>query len=299
MPFEFFKGKKFSKKRLVIIGRANQIIDEYVQQEFTLTLRQLYYQFVARDLIPNNAPEYKRLGDITNDARLAGEIDWDAIEDRTRNLKSNTHWEDPEEIVRACAHWFLLDKWAVQPTRVEVWIEKEALIGVIEPICRELDVPYFACRGYNSQSEQYKAGKRFEDYLLKGQDVLVLHFGDHDPSGLDMTRDNRDRLEFFSKCDIVENDAELTIKRLALNIDQVETYKLPPNAAKFKDTRAKKYISKYGKNSWELDALEPGIISDLVKANVLAVRDEEIWSESCKIEKKHKETLFEAAVNLG
>src|SRR5205085_3197993 len=128
----------------------NEIIAEYDQQGFDLTLRQLYYQFVSRDLLSNRQSEYDRLGCIVNDARLAGLIDWNAITDRTRNLRSLAHWDEPTDIIRACASQYRIDKWARQPCRVECWIEKDALVGVIAGICEELDIPYFSCRGYNS-----------------------------------------------------------------------------------------------------------------------------------------------------
>ena len=127
MPKLAYVSKDFSAKSLATIDLANRIIDEYRAQGYTLTLRQLYYQFVARDLIPNRVQEYKRLGSVVNDARLAGLIDWEAIEDRTRNLRSLAHWTSPDSIVEACASQYRIDKWARQPVRVEVWIEKEAL----------------------------------------------------------------------------------------------------------------------------------------------------------------------------
>ena len=143
-----------------------------------MTLRQLYYQFIARDMLPdswidaeynlkerppadtkNTLKNYKRLGDVISDGRLAGKIDWDAIEDRTRNLLSSPHWSSPGSIVRLCRS---IRRRPVgrQENYVEVWVEKEALIGVLEGVCTELDVPYFACKGYTSQSEMWGASQR-------------------------------------------------------------------------------------------------------------------------------------------
>jgi hypothetical protein len=154
---------------------------------------------------------------IINDARLAGRIDWDAIEDRTRNIHRSPSWDDPSEIVTACAAQYREDLWGDQCWRPEVWIEKDALVGVIEPVCERYRVPFFACRGYTSQSEQYRAGKRFEGVQNKGQKPIVLHLGDHDPSGIDMTRDNTDRLKMFAGEDV-------EVRRLALNMDQVRRH---------------------------------------------------------------------------
>ena len=253
-------NKNFSKKSLAIIMTANQIIEEYVAQGYDLTLRQIYYQFVARDIIPNKDSEYKRLGSIINDARLAGLIDWDYIQDRTRNLQSLSHWKSPKEIIDTAAKSYRLDKWKNQPYRIEVWIEKDALVGVIESVCDKYDVPYFSCRGYTSQSEMWRASERMNnDY--EGQETIILHLGDHDPSGIDMTRDIQDRLYIFE----VDN---IEVIRIALNQVQIKKYNPPPNPAKITDSRAVKYIERYGYDSWELDALEPSVITRLIEDNI-------------------------------
>src|SRR6185295_4699456 len=111
-PMICYEDKKFGVERLAMIAKANQIIAIYAAQGYDLTLRQLYYQFVSRDLIANKTTEYKRLGSIINDARLAGLIDWSAIEDRTRNLASLSHWDNPSDIVTSAANSYRVDKWA-------------------------------------------------------------------------------------------------------------------------------------------------------------------------------------------
>jgi hypothetical protein len=268
---EKFISKRFNASSEIIIEQANDIIKEYSDEGMVLTVRQLYYQFVSRDFIPNNMRAYKRIVNIVNDARLAGRIDWNAIEDRTRNLQSIGTWNEPSDIIETCLHAYKTDKWRDQDYYVEVWIEKEALTGVIAPICGKLEVPYFACRGYVSQSEQWRAGKRYE---RMGKECIVIHLGDHDPSGIDMTRDNQDRLSMLS------NQANVTVERIALNMPQIRLYNPPPNPAKLTDSRASNYISHFGKSSWELDALEPRVIQNLIRDTVLSYRDEEVWNES-------------------
>ena len=147
MPKIAYIDKSFRDSTLGAIAQAETIIQEYQSQGFTLTLRQLYYQFVARDLIRNSQREYKRLGSIINDARLAGLIDWYSIEDRTRFLRGLNSWDSPEEIIQETASNYHRDRWNGQKWRPEVWIEKDALVGVIEGVCNELDIDYFACRG--------------------------------------------------------------------------------------------------------------------------------------------------------
>lgn len=278
MPYICYQERKFSASSEAIIGVAEKICTEYAEQGYTLTLRQLYYQFVARDIVPNTMQEYKRIGSVINDARLAGRLDWDSIEDRTRNLEELPTWGSPKDILKATAEQFRYDWWDSQDFRIEVWVEKEALIGVIERVANRYRVPYFACRGYASQSELWRAGQRFSGHSDKGQAVKVLHLGDHDPSGIDMTRDNDDRIQMFSDA------ADVEVIRLALNENQVEQYNPPPNPAKLTDSRATGYINKFGDKSWELDALDPKVIDDLISNEIENYIDGDRWAEAKKRE---------------
>lgn len=142
-----YKDIRFHGKSLETIERVNAIVAEYEAQGYELTLRQVYYQLVARGFIPNNERSYKNLGSLINDGRLAGLIDWYAIVDRTRNLRRNNHWENPESVIDSARYSYMLDRWKNQPNYVEVWVEKDALIGIVSQICRELDVPHFHVEG--------------------------------------------------------------------------------------------------------------------------------------------------------
>lgn len=293
MPKICYVDKHFSADTMAIINRANAIIADYSRDGFDLTLRQLYYQFVAKALIPNKDTEYKRLGSIINDARLTGLIDWNAITDRTRYVRRNSHWESPGDVIHTAADQYKIDKWADQTNRVEVWIEKDALVGVISSVCCDLDVPYFSCRGYTSASEMWVAAQRMLGYLDANQAPIIIHLGDHDPSGKDMTRDIRDRMDLFVGKD------EVTINRIALNMDQIEEYDPPPNPAKITDSRAGRYMAEFGSESWELDALEPRMLSALVRQHVIALRDEEVWDSYASRESHDKESLNKAAEHWG
>lgn len=275
---------------LKVVTQANNIIAEYRAQGFDLTLRQLYYQFVSRDLIPNNQREYKRLGSIINDARLVGLLDWSAIVDRTRNLQRLSTWDKPDDILDAVSRQYRRDLWASQANYVEVWIEKDALIGVIEGVCESLRVPFFSCRGYTSQSELWGAGQRLRDQLRDKKTPVVLHFGDHDPSGIDMTRDITDRLQLFC-------GRRIDVRRLALNQDQIEQYGPPPNPTKLTDSRSDGYVRQYGMESWELDALEPRVIAQLIRDEVATLLHKKKWSAALAVENTDKLNLADIAVN--
>lgn len=284
--------RRFSAKSEALIEQANDIIADYQAQGFSLTLRQLYYQFVARGLLANSDRNYKNLGSVINDGRLAGLIDWNAIEDRTRFVRSLSHWGSPQSIVDACASQFRLDMWQTQKYRPEVWIEKDALVGVFEPVCNTYDVPLFSCRGYVSQSELWGAANRLLEHVQNGQTPIIFHFGDHDPSGIDMTRDIEDRLRLFMGTSFDDFDG---VQRLALTMAQVREVNPPPNPAKMTDSRHSGYVDKYGTKSWELDALDPKYLSRLVGDAIAGIVDRKKWSARQKEQEKHRENLAQVA----
>lgn len=268
MPKIAYKEKNFRADKLELVKMVNSVVAEYAEQGYSLTLRQVYYQMVARDIIENNLRSYKNLGELVSSARLAGLVDWNAIEDRTRNLRARSKWDDPQQIISAVAGQYHVDYWEDQDNYVEVWVEKDALVGIVGQVCDELDVPYFSCRGYTSQSELWGAARRLKSRSDRwGQHTVLLHLGDHDPSGIDMSRDIVERLGMFGASGV-------EFHRLALNMGQVSAYEPPPNPAKLTDSRASGYIRAHGHSCWELDALEPSVISELISESVIAYRDE-------------------------
>jgi len=290
MPKIKYEDKKFRTDTLAVIDNAITIVSDYRAQGFSLTLRQLYYQFVARGLLANTEKSYNKLGNIVSDARRAGLIDWDAIEDRTRYLRKLPSWDKPQSILESARDSYHRDLWASQSKRLEVWIEKDALVGVIETVCQENDIPFFSCRGYVSDSEMWSAAIRriWKHYKDNGQDTLILHLGDHDPSGIDMTRDIENRLDFFTYY-----RTDLEVRRIALTMEQIEYKNPPPNPAKITDSRYADYASKYGDESWELDALEPQFISDLIRDEIELERDEEKWQESFSQQEAERSQIAE------
>lgn len=277
-----YRDINFRSASLELIERVNRIVAEYDAQGYELTLRQVYYQLVARGYIENNERSYKNLGNLINDGRLAGLIDWYAIVDRTRNLRHNSHWETPESVINSAKYSYMLDRWANQPNYVEVWVEKDALIGIVSQICRKLDVPHFSCRGYTSQSEMWSAAQRFINQEHR-ESRTIIHLGDHDPSGIDMTRDIQERLNMFG--------ADVYVKRVALTMEQIDTFNPPPNPTKLSDARASGYIAEFGHECWELDALEPKVITDLIQTEVTALMDEDLHDEIERTEERDKRNI--------
>jgi hypothetical protein len=310
MPEIMYRVKRFREAKIRTMALIREVVSGYQEQGFDLTLRQLYYHFVSHDLFPedrkwtwngrrwvkdpegtvNADPNYNWLGGVVNDARLAGVLDWDTIVDRLRDKAGQQHWDSPVDIVETAVRSYHIDKWAPQHHRLEVWVEKEAMVQVVERAAYPLDVDYFSCKGYVSQSAMWRAAQRLKAYEDAGQDVVVLYLGDHDPSGIDMTRDIQERLWLFQ--------ADVGVKRIALTMDQIDEQKPPPNPTKLTDSRASAYINEYGFDCWEMDALEPAFIVDLITDEVFALRDHKLWDEAVSQEEEEKGLLNEAAKDI-
>lgn len=277
-----FIDKQFRKKSLERIQQINAIINEYMESGYSLTIRQVYYQLVSRDIIPNKQSEYGKISALVTDARRAGLIDWNAIEDRTRYIRRRNHYASPGEAVRDSAYMYGTDLWSDQEHYVEVWVEKDALIGIVQQAAARYDVTSFSCRGYTSDSAIYSAAQRIRAQIDAGKKPVILHLGDHDCSGVDMSRDILERLELFAR-----KPGMIDLHRIALNMDQIQTFKPPVNPAKESDSRYAAYVSRYGVNSWELDALPPEVLTKIIEDNILKHMDvfrfnDAVWKEAAE-----------------
>ena len=269
-----YKDIKLAKSSLALVAKMNPIIASYKQQGYMLTVRQLYYQLVARDIVENTLQSYKRVASIINDARVGGYMDWDSIEDRTRDVSMRSRWISGASGIRALADQYHMDLWEGQPHRLFVIVEKEALVGVMQRVCHKYDVPLLAARGYPSVTiVRDLALDHLMPSIHSGQEPIVLHLGDHDPSGIDMTRDLNDRLDMF----LEDDSGSYELRRIALNMAQVRETNAPPNPAKSSDSRFEDYMKKFGTESWELDALEPSYLDELVTLNIERYIEFSIW----------------------
>jgi hypothetical protein len=275
MGKEAYVTKRFGSESLKLLSVIDGIIEDYMLQGYVLTVRQLYYQLVARALIPNTERSYKSITSLVNDGRLAGVLDWDGIEDRTRSFIRRSRWTSGGEIISACANSYHEDLWRSQPHRVFVIVEKEALAGVLEGVCKQMDVPLLAARGYPSGTVLREFA---ESDILRWPDQtpVILHLGDHDPSGIDMSRDLEERLQLFTY------NSDIEFRRIALNMAQIEEQQPPENPAKSTDSRFEDYRRNFGDSSWELDALSPSYLNDLVRSHIEHYIDPAAWEEAAE-----------------
>lgn len=269
-----------NKAKLKVI---NDIIAEYLADGYKLTLRQLYYQLVSRDIIPNKQSEYAKIGNLLKKGRMAGVVDWDAIEDRLRKPQIPYWVHGVEDALQDTINQYRLDRLQDQEVYIEVWSEKDALSGILYRVTSKYQVNLVINRGYGSITAIYDAYRRFKRQIEAGKTTHLLYFGDHDASGLDMVRDIKERMYQFFKYGFREKfiehnqDADwylaylhdiFTVDHVGLTTEQVEQYDPPPNPAKESDPRFKWYQAEYGNSSWEVDALDPQVLNELLSTAI-------------------------------
>lgn len=295
IKFREIRMSKANKERLKII---NSIIQEYQAEGYVLTLRQLYYQLVSRDVVPNKQTEYSKLSILLKEGRMAGIVDWDAIEDRLRKPQKPSSFSSPKDILDAAIQQYALPRQEGQSTYVEVWVEKDALSGVLKRVTSKYHVPILVNRGYSSASAMFDSYQRFKAAYESGQAIRVLYLGDYDPSGMDMIRDVKSRtLEFFMGEYEIEDEEyaaesmDFQVIPIALTREQIRQYNPPPNPAKTSDPRAKDFIERHGSTSWEVDALRPEVLNNLLDEAIRENIDETAYMEIVGKEEADKEKL--------
>lgn len=288
-----------NKQKLELV---NNIISEYQAQGYTLTLRQLYYQLVSRDYIPNKASEYGKLSVLLKEGRMGGIVDWSAIEDRLRQPSRPPSWDDPKNFMESVVPQYSVDHMEGQPIYLEVWVEKDALSGVLKRITEKYHIRILVNRGYSSASSMYDSFMRFVyNGAYKDRPVKILYLGDFDPSGLDMIRDIQNRITEFQEGyndGYAVEEMEFSIDPIALTMDQIKEYNPPPNPAKLTDTRASEFVKKHGYESWEVDALRPEVLNRLLEDAILEEIDEDLYKKTLIKEEEGKRKLKTLTANL-
>jgi hypothetical protein len=281
------------KEMLKAVGRA--ILSD---SEEPMTLRQLYYRFVAMDLIENKQSQYQYLGEVVKEARLEGVIPWGWIEDRTRSTDAGDwndgEYVDPDDWFERNFEWFKntperyhRPKWEDQRNYIEVWVEKEALAGVFANVCEDLKVVSFPNRGYTSITMLKQAAERIRDEIGvkvppdgRHRRAHILYFGDFDPSGQDIERNIREKFsETFN--------VRVNVERIALTREQIDEFELPPQPAKRTDARYESFVEEHGNLAVELDALPPDELRRLIRESVDEYFDES-WYQN-KVKPKEEE----------
>lgn len=265
-----------------IIKNAQPILDEYSDG---ITVRQLYYRLVAQGMTNDNK-HYKKVVAAMTKARWSKEVDVEAFVDRERtmygrteadNKNVETEVEQGKRQVKAWMNNYRLERWSNQPIYPEVWIEKKALQGVFEDPALFGDVGLFACKGYPSITALNDAKKRFKTAINTGKEVVVLYFGDYDPSGEDIPRSLQENLRKFG--------IDVTVKRIALHPEQIEKWNLPGVPPKQTDSRTATWD---GEGAVELDAVLPQDLKKMCEEAIEEVFDKELHDSLKELEAEER-----------
>jgi len=275
-----YEDHRFQKKNLDLLQHIDRIINSYNDQGFTLTVRQCYYQLVSENKIENVEKNYDRIVNLLKNGRLSGQLDIDVIEDRTRYSRAHKHFDSIKDFLKIACNSYRIDLWAGNPYYTEVWVEKDSLIGIVEDAASQYDVPCFSCRGFPSITALWQAAQRIKNKVYP----VIFYLGDHDPSGLKIEPEIQARLEQF--------EARPIVKRIGLTLDQVNEFNLPPNFAKESDNNYEQYKEKYGEFSWELDALKPEIIYNLVIEAIKTTIDPKTYNKALNRQKRERRQIL-------
>ena len=273
----------FRPKTRAYLDKVEEVVERYQAKNLRLTVRRLFYQLVAAIIIENTRSEYRRLSRILTEARMCRRIDWDAIEDGVRETIFPNQFSGMAHGIQTLISAYRLDRWEGQHNYVEVVVEKNALIGVLEPIANKFHVHLTPNIGYDSTSAIHELSLRLGEAESRDMNCVVLYFGDHDPSGQDMVRDMDDRLAAFG--------CTVEVRKVALTLAQVRQYNLPPNQLKRKDPRARRYASQFGNESWELDALPPDVLNSLLRTSIESLLDRGLFDQIIQREEDDKKRL--------
>lgn len=272
------------KTQLLIKHAYKVLSDESLRP---MTLRQIHYELVSKQLVENTIPSYKALSRALVKARKTGAIPWDWIEDRLRQPRTVSMWRDLSHLAGNVTRHYRRDVWLTQSSYLEVWLEKDALSGVFESVLDRYGVTLNVGRGFDGWDSRHNAAERFKEW----DDVTILYFGDFDPSGEAMVQSLRDSL--------AELESHPELIKCALTLDDIKRYNLPRNFAKKTDSRAKKFIEKYGDISVELDAVPKQILRDRLVFEVESRMDMDAFAEARAVEERERRYLVETVEKWG
>ena len=255
-----------------VVERVKVIVAEYAGMR--LTLRQIFYRLVAAQVIENTKSNYQMLSKILVDARKRRKIPYTAIEDRTRSMHKG-HGSDLKAAEHFKAYWdyvtnmdrrYTMPKWWGQPTRVQVWLEKQALQALFEQVTDMEGVDLAVCKGYPSLTFLWEAARTLRGLKEK---IEIVYFGDFDPSGMDIERYVGETLRG-------EFGIDVNVTRISITREQIDEYDIPPAPAKASDSRTEAFVAEHGV-AWqvELDAIEPRTLQGFIRDSINVHWDEE------------------------
>ena len=259
---------------------------QIVEQLRPMTIRSLFYRAVSAGLVAKTEHEYKGIVRITGKMRKQRIMPFEWLVDAGRFVRQANLWPSPQSILKATQDQYRYDRWIDQENRVEIWVEKDAVVGVIEETCEEFGVPLYSCKGYPSLSLIDSA---IRDWPFE-KNICVRYFGDHDPSGMDIPRYLENA---FYEIGVGQNTLDFEVR--AVTQDQIYEYDLPTRPTKRTDSRSANFEGE----SVELDAFDPNDLRELVSQSIQESIDDELWAESGEKEEEQHQKLNKAIDDMG
>lgn len=278
-----------------ILNEVVSIIEQYGGVK--LTVRQIYYRLVAKQVLVNRLSSYQYLVKLLVSARKEGRIEYTDIEDRTRTVHiapGDDIWMPGEKFnaymrtIKNLDQTYTLPRWYGQPTRPIVIVEKQALQSVFQNITDREGVELIVNRGYPSLTLMYELSQRLEDVQdREDMDVewKLIYFGDYDPSGIDIERHVGETLA---------NDfnVEFDIYREAITRQQIADYNIPPAPAKTTDSRYERMLAETGEAMQvELDAIEPLMLQDMIRRSIRQYYDNDATEQRNDLIERRREMM--------
>ena len=275
-----------NRKTTALIDAALRILAE----QNPMTIRQLFYRLVSVNVIPNDLASYQRVSEAMTKSRDDGRCPFDWIADRSRPIYEVGAFIDAVEYADTVRGGYRKDYWATQPEHVELWVEKDAIIGSIEDVCGKLGVTIRVGRGYWSTTAAHNIAEHFASIE---KPITAFYLGDHDPSGCDIPRDLEERVHAY-------NSGDFVLERLAIHKADIAAFNLPPLPLKKKsdgtdsDPRAMKFRREHGGEAVELDALPPIELRRRIEEAVKKHTDAAAWDLAVEIEIAEKGRIADA-----
>lgn len=295
------------KETTRLIELANNIL----AREYPATVRQVFYCLIAIDAIDNSDPDYKRVSRILTIARKDGRIPYEWIVDRSRPTYRPNVFKDPEAYAEFVAEDYHRDYWTMQTNHVEIWSEKDAIIGSIEPVTDKYGVTVRVARGFNSTTRVREVA---QDLLVVRKPKHIFYIGDHDPSGCMAEGEVLQRV-IWHYCDLIgrahrapqRHDATLAfadgldihIRRLAIHQSDIAKFNLPPQAVKDTDSRAPWFEEQYGPDTVELNALPPTELRARISRAIRNLLDKEAWDRAMRAERVEQASIADLVKNFA
>ena len=274
------KPGSLSQDTLRIIEQSRFVLKD----EHPMTLRQLFYRLVSIQVLENTQAHYQKLSRVLTKGREMRFIPFEWMTDRSRAQYKPSMWENPKEFIKIVKESYRKDYWELQPTHVEVWSEKDAIVGTIQETTDHYGVIIRANRGFTSTTKVHEIAEYFRK--LSDKSINVFYLGDHDPSGITIQEELYSRLKEYGT-------PYFEMTRLAIHKADIELFNLPPLRIKDSDTRAKKFRQNYGEDCVELDALPPNELRNRIENAIRGCIEFESWNRAEKAEQVELDSIVE------